>query len=379
MMAEQDTGQERTEEATPKRRQDAKEKGDIPRSKELNTTAILLGGAGALLAFGGSISAGLSGMMSANFQFSREEIFDPQSMLTHLGQSMVESLMAFIPFFIVVLLAAIIGPVALGGWVMSGKSLMPKAERISPLAGVKRMFAKRALMELIKTLAKFLLVAALSLIILDFMTDDILAIGKQDTVPAMVNALRIVGWSVLGMSATMILISLIDVPFQISAHAKKLKMTKQEVKDEMKNTEGKPEVKSRIRQLQYDMSQQRMMSAVPDADVVITNPEHYAVALRYNSDNMGAPVLVAKGADLIAFKIREVAKAHDIPVLEAPPLARAVFYSTELEQEIPAGLYVAVAQVLAYVFQLQSFHKRKGPRPGPMPDLPIPEDLRRDE
>lgn len=378
-MAEQDTGQERTEEATPKRRQDAKEKGDIPRSKELNTTAILLGGAGALLAFGGSISAGLSGMMSANFQFSREEIFDPQSMLTHLGQSMAESLMAFIPFFIVVLLAAIIGPVALGGWVMSGKSLLPKAERISPLAGIKRMFAKRALMELVKTLAKFLLVAALSLIILDFMTDDILAIGKQDTVPAMVNALRIVGWSVLGMSATMILISLIDVPFQISAHAKKLKMTKQEVKDEMKNTEGKPEVKSRIRQLQYDMSQQRMMSAVPDADVVITNPEHYAVALRYNSDNMGAPVLVAKGADLMAFKIREIAKAHDIPVLEAPPLARAVFYSTELEQEIPAGLYVAVAQILAYVFQLQSFQKRKGPRPGPLPDLPIPQELRRDE
>lgn len=378
-MAEQDTGQERTEEATPKRRQDAKEKGDIPRSKELNTTAILLGGAGALLAFGGSISAGLSGMMSANFQFSREEIFDPQSMLTHLGQSMAESLMAFIPFFIVVLLAAIIGPVALGGWVMSGKSLMPKAERISPLAGIKRMFAKRALMELVKTLAKFLLVAALSLIILDFMTDDILAIGKQDTVPAMVNALRIVGWSVLGMSATMILISLIDVPFQISAHAKKLKMTKQEVKDEMKNTEGKPEVKSRIRQLQYDMSQQRMMSAVPDADVVITNPEHYAVALRYNSDNMGAPVLVAKGADLMALKIREIAKAHDIPVLEAPPLARAVFYSTELEQEIPAGLYVAVAQILAYVFQLQSFQKRKGPRPGPLPDLPIPQELRRDE
>ncbi|MEZ5523978.1 MAG: flagellar biosynthesis protein FlhB [Pseudomonadales bacterium] len=377
-MAEQDTGQERTEEATPKRRQDAKEKGDIPRSRELNTTAVLLGGAGALLAFGGSISAGLSGMMSANFQFSREEIFDPQAMLAHLGQSMGESLLVFLPFFIVVTLAAIIGPVALGGWVMSGKSLMPKMERISPLAGIKRMFAKRALMELVKTLAKFLLVAALSLLILDFMTDDILAIGKQDKIPAMVSALRIVGWSVLGMSATMILISLIDVPFQIASHAKKLKMTKQEVKDEMKNTEGKPEVKSRIRQLQYDMSQQRMMSAVPEADVVITNPDHYAVALRYKSDDMGAPVLVAKGADLVAFRIRDVAKAHDIPILEAPPLARAVFYSTELDQEIPAGLYVAVAQVLAYVFQLQSFQKRKGPRPGPLPDLPIPEELRRD-
>lgn len=378
-MAESDSGQEKTEEATPKRLQDAKDKGDIPRSKELNTTAILLGGVGALLAFGGSISSGLSGMMSTNFRFSHEDIFDPQIMLIHLGQSMAESMMALIPFFIVVALAAIIGPVALGGWVMSGKSLAPKGERISPLAGIKRMFAKRALMELIKTIAKFLLVASLSLIILDFMTNDILAIAKEDTVPAMAHTLRIVGWSVLAMSATMILIAAIDVPFQISSHAKKLKMTMQEVKDEMKNTEGKPEVKSRIRQLQYDMAQGRMMSAVPEADVVITNPEHYAVALKYNSDNMGAPLLLAKGADHIAFKIREIAKAHDIPILEAPPLARAVFYSTELEQEIPAGLYVAVAQVLAYVFQLQRFEKRQGQRPGPMPDLPIPEDLRRDE
>jgi len=378
-MAESDSGQERTEEATPKRLQDAKDKGDIPRSKELNTTAILLGGAGALIAFGDSIAGGLSGMMSANFQFSRDDIFDPKSMLINLGQSMAESMMALIPFFIVVALAAIIGPIALGGWVMSGKSLAPKADRISPLAGIKRMFAKRALMELIKTIAKFMLVATLSIMILDFMTDDILAIAKMDTVPAMANALRIVGWAVLGMSATMILIAAIDVPFQISSHAKKLKMTMQEVKDEMKNTEGKPEVKQRIRQLQYDMAQGRMMSAVPEADVVITNPEHYAVALKYNSDNMGAPLLVAKGADHIAFKIREIAKAHEIPILEAPPLARAVFYSTELEQEIPAGLYVAVAQVLAYIFQLQSFQKRKGPRPGPMPDLPIPDELKRDE
>lgn len=377
-MAEQDSGQERTEEATPKRQQDAKDKGDIPRSKELNTTAILLGGAGALMAFGGSIAAGLSGMMSANFSFTRDEVFNQKAMLAHLGQSMAESMMVLIPFFIIVFLAAIIGPIALGGWVMSTKSLAPKADRISPLAGIKRMFAARALVELLKTIAKVVLVATLSLVILDWMTPDLLALGKQDIIPAMASGLRIVGWAVLALSSTMILISLIDVPFQISSHAKKLKMTMQEVKDEMKNTDGKPEVKQRIRQLQYDMAQGRMMSAVPEADVVITNPEHYAVALRYNSDNMGAPVLVAKGADLIAFKIRDIAKAHDIPVLQAAPLARAVFHSTELEQEIPAGLYIAVAQVLAYIFQLQRFEKRQGQKPGPVPDLPIPDELRRD-
>lgn len=377
-MAEQDSGQERTEEATPKRQQDAKDKGDIPRSKELNTTAILMGGVGALMAFGGSIAAGLSGMMSANFSFTRDEVFDQKVMLISLGQSMVESMMALIPFFIIVFLAAIIGPIALGGWVMSTKSLAPKADRISPLAGIKRMFAARALVELLKTIAKVVLVGTLSLVILDCMTPDLLALAKQDVIPAMASGLRIVGWAVLALSSTMILISMIDVPFQISSHAKKLKMTMQEVKDEMKNTDGKPEVKQRIRQLQYDMAQGRMMSAVPEADVVITNPEHYAVALRYNSDNMGAPVLVAKGADLIAFKIREIAKAHDIPVLQAAPLARAVFHSTELEQEIPAGLYIAVAQVLAYIFQLQRFEKRQGQKPGPMPDLPIPDELQRD-
>ena len=377
-MAEQDSGQERTEEATPKRQQDAKDKGDIPRSKELNTTAILMGGAGALMAFGGSIAAGLSGMMSANFSFTRDEVFNQKAMLAHLGQSMAESMMVLIPFFIIVFLAAIIGPIALGGWVMSTKSLAPKADRISPLAGIKRMFAARALVELLKTIAKVVLVATLSLVILDWMTPDLLALGKQDIIPAMASGLRIVGWAVLALSSTMILISMIDVPFQISSHAKKLKMTMQEVKDEMKNTDGKPEVKQRIRQLQYDMAQGRMMSAVPEADVVITNPEHYAVALRYNSDNMGAPVLVAKGADLIAFKIREIAKFHDIPILQAAPLARAVFHSTELEQEIPAGLYIAVAQVLAYIFQLQRFEKRQGQKPGKMPDLPIPDELRRD-
>ncbi|MEH6358794.1 MAG: flagellar biosynthesis protein FlhB [Pseudomonadales bacterium] len=377
-MAESDSGQEKTEEATPKRQQDAKDKGDIPRSKELNTTAILMGGAGALMAFGGSIAAGLSGMMSANFTFSRDEVFDQKVMLISLGQSMVESMMVLIPFFIIVFLAAIIGPIALGGWVMSTKSLAPKADRISPLAGIKRMFAARALVELLKTIAKVVLVGTLSLVILDWMTPDLLALAKQDVIPSMASGLRIVGWSVLALSSTMILISLIDVPFQISSHAKKLKMTMQEVKDEMKNTDGKPEVKQRIRQLQYDMAQGRMMSAVPEADVVITNPEHYSVALRYNSDNMGAPVLVAKGADLIAFKIREIARAHDIPILQAAPLARAVFHSTELEQEIPAGLYIAVAQVLAYIFQLQRFEKRQGQKPGAMPDLPIPEELQRD-
>lgn len=379
MAEDQDTSQERTEEATPKRRSDAREKGDIARSKELNTAAILIGGAAGMLMFGGVITAGLARMMRYNFDLARRDIFETDFMAVHLSASMVESLLALLPIFIVLILAAIVGPLALGGWVMSAKALAPQWSRLSIIKGLKRMFALRALMELLKSVAKVTLVVVLSVVILQALSPELISIGKQDTIPAMVTSLKVVGWSVLGLSCTMLIVAGIDVPFQLYDHSRKLKMTRQEVKDELKNTEGKPEVKSRIRQLQHEMSQRRMMSAVPEADVVITNPEHYAVALRYNSNQMGAPILVAKGADLVAQKIREVAAANDVPILSAPPLARAVFYSTEIEQEIPAGLYVAVAQVLAYVFQLKRFQEGKGQRPGRLPEMEIPEHLRRDE
>ena len=378
-MAEQDSSQEKSEEATPKREQDARDKGDIARSKELNTTAVLLAGSSGLLLFGDTIANGMANMMRHNFVLSREDVFDVNLMTAHLGTSINFGLTSLSPVFIMLIISALVGPIALGGWVLSGKALAPKGERLNPIAGLKRMFSMRALVELIKSMAKFLLVSSLAIMILNTLTPDILAIGKQEAFGAMSTAVSVVAWAGLGLSATMIIISLIDVPYQLWDHSKKLKMTKQEVKDEMKNTEGKPEVKSRIRQLQHEMSQRRMMSAVPDADVVITNPEHYAVALKYNSDNMGAPILVAKGADFVAQKIREVAKANDVTMLEAPPLARAVFYSTEIDKEIPAGLYVAVAQVLAYVFQLQRYKKGKAKSPGVFPDVPIPENLRRDE
>ena len=337
--------------------------------------AILMVGIGGLLVFGDTIAIGLKGIFTSNLTLSRADIFEADAMVRHLSASIVEGAYTLLPLFIVLLLAALIGPIALGGWVLSGKSLQPKFSRIDPLAGLKRMFSARALMELLKATAKFLLVSLLAVVILYALTPEILAIGKQETQLGMIQALWLVGWAVLGMSAATIIIAALDIPFQLWDHMRKLKMTRQEVKDEHKSTEGKPEVKSRIRQLQYDMSQRRMMSAVPQADVVITNPEHYAVALRYNSDDMHAPVLVAKGADHVAQKIREVAAAHDVPILSAPPLARAVFYNTELEEQIPAGLYVAVAQVLAYVFQLTRHGKRKA---GPLPELPIPDSLRHD-
>src|SRR5690606_7580000 len=261
----------------------------------------------------------------------------------------------------------------------SAKLLAPKGERLNPLAGLKRMFSIKALVELLKALAKFLVVLVMALVVLNMRTDDLLALGNQTLPSAIAQSAWILGTSLVLLACALILIAAVDVPFQIWDNKKKTRMTKQEVRDEYKDSEGKPEVKSRVRQLQREMAERRMMGEVPKADVVITNPTHYAVALKYDPVNSGAPVVVAKGADFLAQKIREVAAEHDVIVLESPPLARAVYYSTELEHPIPAGLYLAVAQVLAYVYQIRQYQQGKGQRPGPMPEPPIPDDLRRDE
>ena len=240
------------------------------------------------------------------------------------------------------------------------------------------MFSVQALVELLKALAKFLVILAVALVVLSVDQDDLLAIANEPIEPAILHSLKVVGWSAFWLSCGLILIAAVDAPFQLWSHKQKLKMTKQEVRDEYKDTEGKPEVKGRIRQLQREMAERRMMQAVPQADVVITNPTHFAVALKYDPEKGGAPLLLAKGGDFLALKIREIAQEHKVMVLESPGLARAVYYSTELDQEIPAGLYLAVAQVLAYVYQLRQYQAGKGKRPGPLPDLPIPPDLRRD-
>ncbi|MEH6823987.1 MAG: flagellar biosynthesis protein FlhB [Motiliproteus sp.] len=377
-MAEEETGQEKTEEPTPKRLKDAREKGDIARSKELTTTVMLLTAATGLIVFGPRIALGLERVMSRSFVLDRRDLFDPAMMFDHLGSSVVEMLWALLAFYGVVVLAAIIGPIALGGWNFSMKAMAPKASRLNPIAGLGRMFALKALIELVKALAKFLVVGSLCVLILLLQQPDLLGMGSEAMVPAMRHGLDVLSWAFLWMCATMILIAAVDVPFQLHDHNKKLKMTLQEVKDEMKNTEGKPEVKGRIRQLQYEMSQRRMMSDVPKADVIITNPEHYSVALKYSEGGSGAPVLIAKGVDQTALKIREIAVEHKIPILAAPPLARAIYFNTELDAEIPEGLYVAVAQVLAYVYQLREYRARRSPKPGEPENFSIPDELRHD-
>ena len=377
-MAESESGADKSEEPTGKRLEESRKKGQIARSKELNTLAVTLTGTVALIIFGAYMGNMLMDIMRGNFSLPRDVLMNEGSMAQYLLASGKQALLATQPFLLALLIASIAGPIALGGWLFSAEALQPKASRMNPLAGLKRMFSVQALAELFKALAKFLVILAVALVVISADQDDLLAIANEPVEPAILHSLNVVGWSAFWLSCGLILIAAVDVPFQLWSHKQKLMMTKQEVRDEYKDTEGKPEVKGRIRQLQREMAERRMMQSVPQADVVITNPTHFAVALKYDPEKGSAPLLLAKGGDFLALKIREIAQEHQVMVLESPALARAVYHSTELDQEIPAGLYLAVAQVLAYVYQLRQYRAGKGKRPGPLPDLPIPPDLRRD-
>ncbi len=323
---------------------------------------------------GRSLADALQGLMTFNFSIPRAAVFDTHSMMIHLASTAFAAVEALLPIFAFVVVASLAGPLALGGWLISGKALAPKAERIDPLKGIQRMFSANALVELLKAIGKFVLVVAVAITVLVTFQTQLLGLGHSALEPAVADMLWLCSWSALAVSASMIVISFIDVPYQIFDHGRKMKMTKQEVKDEMKDSEGKPEVKSKVRQLQRDMAQRRMMEAIPEADVVITNPEHFAVALKYDVQGSGAPVVVAKGTDFLALKIREVAAHHEVTLLELAPLARAIYFTTELEGEIPAKLYLAVAQVLAYVFQLKAYAAGKGRKPQPLGNVDLPRD-----
>ncbi|MFV2946849.1 flagellar biosynthesis protein FlhB [Pseudomonas japonica] len=377
-MAESESGQDKTEDPTEKRKNDAREKGEIARSKELNTVAVMLAGALGLLSFGGFLAGALMEIMRSNFSLSREVLMDERYMGIFLLSSGKLAILATQPVLLVLLLAALIGPIALGGWLFAAGSMAPKFSRMNPLAGIKRMFSMHSLAELLKALAKFFVILLVALAVLSADRDDLLATANEPLDQAIIHSVQVVAWSALWMACGLLIIAAVDVPIQLYQAKQKLMMTKQEVRDEYKDTEGKPEVKQRIRQVQREISQRRMMAAVPEADVIITNPTHYAVALKYDPEKGSAPLLLAKGTDFIALKIREIAVQNNIQLLESPALARSIYYSTELEEEIPAGLYLAVAQVLAYVYQLRQYHAGKGKPPEPLQDLPIPPDLRRD-
>jgi len=365
MAQENEDGQEKTEEATPKRLEEAREKGQVPRSRELTTMAMLLMAAVSMSLMGRHMVEQLGQIMHHGLEIERAKLFDHWAVIELLGSALGQAALVVAPFLLVMLVTAFAAPIALGGWSFSTESLAFKPEKLNPLQGMKRIFAVRGLVELVKSLAKFLLIGSVGAGLLWHYMPELMGLGRESVESGLAHTGSILSKSFIALSAALLLIAAVDVPFQLWDHAKNLKMTRQEVRDEHKNTEGKPEVKSRIRQMQRDIAQRRMMDEIPKADVVITNPTHYAVALRYDPTKMSAPVVVAKGVELIASQIRTVAVANKVPLYEAPPLARALYYSTEINHEVPAGLYLAVAQILAYVFQLKA-----SVRGGPIPNRP---------
>jgi flagellar biosynthetic protein FlhB len=374
-MADDQNGMERTEQATPKRLREAREEGQVPRSRDLNTLLLLLAASGGLLAFGGNLAGGLSRQMATSLSRPRDSLFDPLLLQPFMGQVLADVLLTFAPFLLLLFMVALLAPMALGGWVLSPKALVPNIGKLNPIKGFGRIFSRRAPVEALKAFAKFAVVAVVSTLVLYQRADELFMLGAEPVKQGLAHMASIIGWSFIGLSAVLILIAAVDVPFQIWDHKNKLKMTKQQVKDERKQTEGNPETRSRIRAIQRQMAQQRMMQDIPTADVVVTNPTHYAVALRYDREGSGAPVVVAMGVDLIAGQIRKVALANEVTVVEAPPLARALYHNAEIGAEIPAGLYVAVAQLLAYVYQLRAVRETGQPPPGQPESFPIPDEL----
>lgn len=373
-----DTTEEKTEEPTGKKLEDARKKGQLARSKELSTTLVLIFSAVMFLLLGGGVAKAVYLMTQRMFTLSRDETYDTTHMFAAWGESLSAVSGPVLLYMIVAMIAGIYGSIALGGYNFTWESASPKANKLSPIAGFKRMFGMNSLVELLKSIAKFFVIGAMAMLALYYFKDEALHLDMELYPLNIFHAFDMLQWAFLILTLGMIPIAAFDVPYQMYKHNKEMKMTKQEVKDERKNADGDPQVKGRIRRLQYQAAARRMMQEVPQADVVVTNPTHFSVAIKYDEKGNRAPVLVAKGQDELAMHIRKIATAHDVPLIPSPMLARAIFYSTEVDQEVPQKLFMAVAQVLAYVYQLRAFRSGKGKRPKPLKkDLPIPPELRR--
>ncbi len=362
----QSSSQEKTERPSAKRLREARKRGQVPRSRELTTALVMAGGAGLIIGAGGDIVSGAQQLMSASLNLDPAVLSDPGQLPMFLGRTFGKAMHLLMPVLMGLLVLALAGPMLLGGWNFSVQAFMPDLNRINPLTGLGRIFSFNSLMELFKSLVKFVVLGAVAASAWWASRGELIGLSAEPAAQGLAHAGSLFTHSFAFLCGALLLIAMLDVPYQLWHYEKQLRMTKQELRDEYKESEGRPEVKARIRQVQREMSRRKMMEKIPTADVIVTNPTHYAVALKYVADKSRAPIVVAKGADQIALTIRELGKQHRIPILEAPPLARALYRSTELDQEIPATLYAAVAQVLSYVYQLRNY--RSGPPPV-MPDI----------
>ena len=366
-MAEQDA-QERTERPTAKRLEDARKKGQVPRSIDLGAAAVTLAAAGAIAVFGHGVADGLMGMLAEGLRIDAGDLVYDDVMLRHLGEAAGRALQSVMPLFAAMLVAALASPALIGGWNFSSEALSFKFERLDPVNGIGRMFSVRSMVELAKSLAKFVLVAGIAVWVIRSQAGEVSSLADQPIGPAILHSGSIALTALLSMTAGLVLIAAVDAPFQLWRHNQELRMSMQEIREEMKESEGSPETRSRIRGLQQTMARRRMLKDVAKADVVVTNPTHYAVALRYDEKQDFAPVLLAKGSDETAARIREIAREHGVPMVSAPPLARALFRYVDIGRQIPHTLFVAVAQILTYVWQLK-VARRQGVAPPPPPSI----------
>lgn len=373
-MAEE-SDEDKQEEPTQRRLDQAREEGQVPRSRELTSFLLLCFGLGGLWMMAGWVGGGMADVMRVSMDFRAPLAFELNRLLTHLWMVAMMALKALAPYGLLLTLVALLAPNLLGGWLFSSKSIKIDFTKLDPIKGIGRLFGAQFLAELGKAIAKATLILSVGAwYIYNHMT-ELLGLANEQMIGALLHALRLIVGCCALMLLSFIIVVAFDVPYQLWSNLKKLRMSKDELKKEHKETEGDPQIKGKIRQQQQAMARQRMMSKVPDADVIVTNPTHFAVAMVYRDTEMGAPKVVAKGAGAIAAKIRELGQEHNVPILEAPPLARALYKHSELDQEIPAPLYTAVAEVLAWVYQLRRYHSQGGNVPATPKAIDVPPEL----
>ena len=370
MADQQDESQEKTEEPTARRLSKAREEGQIARSTEITIAASVISVAIYIYLFGSSLLGNVANIFAQGLVFDSLAVLEPQVAAGRLADAMIEALFSILPILILTGVVVLACSGLIGGYNFSWKSLQPKASKFNPIAGFKRMFGMQALVNLGKSIAKFLLVGGVTYFLIDASITEFAEISLMALEPGLTVSASILTTAFLVASSTLIIIALIDAPYQVYQHNQKMKMSLREVKDERKDTEGSPEVKQRIRQKQREVSAARMLEAIAGADVVITNPEHFAVALAYDPSSEDPPKVVAKGTDVMAERIRERAGEEGVPLFQSPVLARALFFTTEIEAFIPEPLFEAVAQVIAYIFNINSINRSSNLRDKPVPRVP---------
>lgn len=373
-MAE-DSDLERTEPASARRIQQAREKGQVARSRELGTFAILMAGGGGIMIMGAGMMESLKTLLRDGLTLDKAALVDPMIMIARLHEQSQAILTAFMPFLILLFIVALAAPMIMSGWLFTLQALEPNFGRLDPFKGIARLFSANSLVELVKAVAKSALIGGVAVWVVWLNKDELFLLIAEPLQNSIGHMGSLIIFTYMAVTSSIILIVAIDVPFQLWQHSKQLRMTKEELRQEGKEMEGDPQVKGRIRSMQREAARRRMMTQVPKADVIVTNPTHFAVALSYQDKKMRAPQVVAKGTYLLAQRICELGRENRVPIVQAPPLARALYRHGELGEEIPGPLYTAVAEVLAYVYQLRRYETEGGAAPRVPETLPVPPNM----